>query len=80
MPRELGSKNLTDKEKKAFNRKRKSVIRKMPRTYSSLLNNYCEIKGIEPIPNNKVRTFMNQSTYSNEVLEILTDFTENFLS
>lgn len=80
MPREVGSKNLTDKEKKAFNRKRKAVIRKMPRTYNSILNNYYEIKGIDPLAVNKVRTFMNNLTYSEEVLKVLTDFTENFLS
>ena len=79
MPREFGSKNLTDKEKKAFNRKRKAVIRKMPRTYNLMLSNYYEIKGIEPLAVNKVRTFMNNLTYSEEVLKVLTDFTENFL-
>lgn len=80
MPREIGSKNLTDKEKKAFNRKRKAIIRKMPRTYSAMLSNYYEIKGINPLPSHKVRTFMNNLTYSEEVLKVLTDFTENFLS
>jgi hypothetical protein len=45
-----------------------------------MLGNYYAIKGIEPLPYNKVRTFMGQMTYSNEVLEVLTDFTENFLT
>ena len=80
MPRHKDSKNLTDKEKKDYNRKRSAIIKKMPRSYSSQLSRYYDHAEITPIESHRIYAFMNKKTFSNEILNVLADFTENFLS
>ena len=80
MPRHKDSKNLTDKEKKDYNRKRSAVIKKMPRSYSSLLDRYYTQEKKQPIESHRIYAFMNKKTFSHQILNILQDFTENFLA
>lgn len=79
MPRLKNSKNLTDKQKKDYNKQRKVVIKKMPRTYTALLNKYYEENEIDAFEAKTIYAFMQQTTYSDNVLKVLQDFTENFL-
>ena len=79
MPRHKGSKNLSDKEIKDYNRKRAVVIKKMPRTYSALLNRYYIQSKKQPIASHRIYAFMDKKTFSEEILKTLSDFTENFL-
>jgi len=75
MGRTKNAKNLTDKQKKDFDRKRVKVVKMLPFNYSNLLELYCSIKGIDLIERKKVYNFVLGATYSEEILNTLTDFT-----
>ena len=78
MGRTKNTKNLTDKQKKDFDKKRVKIAKSLPFNYSNLLELYCSINGIDPIERKKVYNFVLGVTYSEEILNLLTDFV-NFL-
>lgn len=74
MGRTKNAKNLTDKQRADFDRKRKKVINDLPYNYCNLVEFYCDIKDIEQIERKKIYNFVAGITYSEEVLKLLTDF------
>lgn len=72
--KQMGRPSISPRERDIYDRKRRAVIKAMPKTYMADLNEYCILNELPKIPAQKVYNFQYGVTYNSETLSILQGF------